>query len=470
MNVATLPQKLQRHGQDHLLRWWHELNDHSRASLLAQIDSIDWTLVEQLARQHGGEESAFPLEPPSERARRARPPADLVRLPRSAAERDEWAAAERCGRELLAAGKVGAILVAGGQGTRLGFGHPKGMFPIGPVTGATLFQLLAEQLLARGRQAGRPIPYFIMTSDATHDETVAFFASHAYFGLNSADVYFFRQGNLPAVDARTGRILMAAKDRLCLSPDGHGGLLSALQASGLFDEMRRRGIEVLHYHQVDNPTAPVCEPAFLGFHALRNSEMSTKVVSKTSPDERMGLVVDLDGRTQIIEYIHLPEDIARRTTPDGTLLLWAGSTAIHVIDRNFLERVAASSALPLQAAHKKVPYIDEHGNQVVPGQENAYKFERFIFDALPLAARALVVEGDRASEFNPVKNAEGRDSPETAQRALSALHARWLRQAGAEVAADAVVEISPLFALGPDDLRGKLDLAREYTGAVYLRE
>jgi UDP-N-acetylglucosamine/UDP-N-acetylgalactosamine diphosphorylase len=235
------------------------------------------------------------------------------------------------------------------------------------------------------------------------------------------------------------------------------------------DVMRCRGIEYLHYHQVDNPTARVCEPAFLGFHARRQSEMSTKVVAKTSPGERMGLVVDVDGKTQIVEYIHVPDDVARQTDADGRLLLWAGSTAIHVFNRSFLERVISDAALPFQVARKKVPHIDDAGDEVAPQKENAFKFERFIFDAMPLAKRALVVEGDRAAEFNPVKNADGADSPGTAQRAMSALHANWLRAAGAEVAPDAVVEICPLFALGPEELRGKLDPTHEYTGAIDLR-
>ncbi len=335
------------------------------------------------------------------------------------------------GDELLRAGKVGAILVAGGQGTRLGFDKPKGMYPIGALSHAPLFQILAQQLLARSRRAAAPIPYFIMTSDATHDETVAFFGEHKNFGLPAGDVFFFQQGNMPAVDAASGKLLVASDQTLSTSPDGHGGMLTALAKSGLLAEMNRRGIEYLHYHQVDNPTAIVCDPVFLGFHAELGCDMSVKVVAKRSAAERMGVAVDVDGVTQIIEYSDLPLDVARKTDAAGALLLWAGSTAIHVFTRAFLDRlVEHGDALPFHVAHKKVPYCDADGKLVNPERENAYKFERFIFDALPLAKRALVLETDRAREFNPVKNASGDDSPETARAALASLFHGWLRAAG----------------------------------------
>jgi UDP-N-acetylglucosamine/UDP-N-acetylgalactosamine diphosphorylase len=234
-------------------------------------------------------------------------------------------------------------------------------------------------------------------------------------------------------------------------------MLAALAKAGLLDEMKRRGIEFLQYHQVDNPTAIVCDPAFLGFHAERGAEMSIKVVAKRSAAERMGVAVDVDGRTQIIEYSDLPPEVAAKTDEHGELLLWAGSTAIHVFSRSFIDRVAHSdTALPFHIAHKKVPYCDEQGQHVAPERENAYKFERFIFDALPAAKKSLVLETDRAREFNPVKNATGDDSPDTAREALLRLYRGWLREAGAIVDDQAPVEISPLCALDVEELRAKV--------------
>ncbi|MBW3540515.1 MAG: UDPGP type 1 family protein, partial [Planctomycetes bacterium] len=389
---------------------------------------------------------------PAARAERAGAPSEVIRLPRTDSEGARWTEAARHGEELLRAGRVAAILVAGGQGTRLGFSHPKGVLAIGPVSGCSLYQLLAEQLLARSRRAGATIPYYVMTSDSTHGETVAFFEAHRYFGLDRSAVKFFRQGNMPAVAATTGQLLMADKSSLCLAPDGHGGLLSALCREGLVDDMRDRGVEHLYYHQVDNPTAIVCDPAFLGWHVAAGSEMTTKVVGKRSWDERMGVVVSVDGRTQIIEYSDLPEGVAQKTTDDGELYHWAGSMAIHAFDRQFLERLIADDlSLPFHVARKAVSCIDDDGKPVEPAEPNACKFERFIFDALPHARRALVVEADRAREFNPVKNAEGDDSPATARAALVRLASEWLRAAGVDIPAGATVEIGPLFALDADE-------------------
>jgi len=456
-------EQLQQHGQTQLLRWWEELNTAERNALLEQIRSVDFTLLDRLMSQRrqdtasGADDSAQQLTRAI--AERAEPPRNLVRLPRSTEEQSEYETAASVGREMLAAGQVGAILVAGGQGSRLGFHHPKGMFPIGPVSDRSLYQLLAEQLLARSDAAKCAIPYFVMTSAATHDETVDFFKTHRFFGLEPDDVFFFQQGTMPAVDAKTGRILLAGKGSLALSPDGHGGVLAAMQRAGLFDEMRQRGVEFLYYHQVDNPAAVVCDPVFLGFHKLRQSELSTKVVAKTSPGERMGAVVTVDGEMQIIEYSDLPADLQPKTDADGKLLFWAGSTAIHVFNREFLERMAADpSTLPFHVALKKSAYVNDSGETVPPDTENAVKFERFVFDVLPHAANALVVEANRADEFLPVKKAEGTDSPETARAGLTAMYTRWLESAGVEVAAETAVEISPLFAVDAAELRSQPDL------------
>ncbi|MEX0585540.1 MAG: UTP--glucose-1-phosphate uridylyltransferase, partial [Pirellulales bacterium] len=241
------------------------------------------------------------------------------------------------------------------------------------------------------------------------------------------------------------------------SPDGHGGLLHALQRAGLPGIMADRGIEYLYYHQVDNPAAIVCDPAFIGLHALHGSEMSTKVVAKTSAAERMGVVVSVDGRTEIIEYSDLPPEYAAATSDDGSLLLWAGSTATHVFNLSFVQRLIADGCkLPYHRAHKVVPTIGDAGERVAPTQPNAWKFEQFIFDALPFAKTALVVEADRAREFLPVKNRDGADSPATVQAGLLKLYAEWLAAAAAVVAPQARVEISPLYALDAQELAARL--------------
>ncbi|MBI5760525.1 MAG: UDPGP type 1 family protein [Planctomycetales bacterium] len=457
--------RLREFGQEHLLRWWNELDDPALAALLASIDRVDFALLGQLFQQ--SKDAPAAAESLRQKARRATPPAGLIRQPRSTADKAEWQAARDCGAALLTAGRVGAILVAGGQGTRLDFPHPKGMFPIGPVSGKSLFQLLAEQLLARGRRAGVTIPYYIMTSDATHDETVDFFRTHNSFGLDPNDVRFFQQGSMPAVDATTGRVLLAGKGELSQSPDGHGGMLSALASSGLLDDMRKRGIESLYYHQVDNPLARVCDPEFLGFHSLRDADVSVKVVAKRLPREKMGVAVDVDGQTQIIEYSDLPDDVAAQRDDQGEIRFWAGSTAIHVFSRTFIQRlVDQRTDLPFHIARKQVSYLDDAGQVVMPATENAFKFERFIFDVLPLARKTLVVEADRETEFNPLKNKTGEFSPPDVQRSLMALHRSWLRVSGVDVADDVAVEINPLFALGPEDIAARLTDLRQIESAL----
>lgn len=466
---AAILEPLKQAGQDHVLRFWDELSPRQQQALTEQIQNIDLPLLQRLIRDGHG--AGTGSEPPSARAARATSPEQLVRAPRTHADRDQLKQAVEDGEDLLSSGNVGAILVAGGQGSRLGFEAPKGMFPIGPVSERTLFQILCEQVLARSRRAGVPIPYFIMTSEATHRDTVKFFEQNRYFGLNEDDVFFFQQASLPAVDAVTGRMLMENKDRIATSPDGHGGMLRALERSGMLGVMRDRNIEHLYYHQVDNPTAIVCDPTLLGFHFQSHSDLTTKVVPKVSPEEKMGVLVTVDGKTEIIEYSDLPAEQSRRKQADGSFVFWAGNTAIHVFKRSFIEKLLTDDlSLPFHVAHKKVPCLDDAGQPVQPDQPNAFKFEQFIFDALPHARTALVVEGNRKREFNPVKNATGADSPATSREALQSLAQEWIEAAGGIVGKNVPVEISPLYALDAHELEEKLEPGQSFTKPTILEE
>jgi UDP-N-acetylglucosamine/UDP-N-acetylgalactosamine diphosphorylase len=302
-----------------------------------------------------------------------------------------------------------------------------------------------------------------MTSQATHDDTVEYLESADYFGLPREDVRLFCQGQMPAVDLATGKLLLASKHELALSPDGHGGMLAALAASGGLDEFERRGIRHVFYCQVDNPLVSMCDPEFIGYHVLARSELSTQVIAKQDPLEKVGNVAMVDGRMTIIEYSDLPDDVARKQNADGSLYLWAGNTAIHVFDVGFLRRMSqTANALPFHRAKKKMPFIDEQGVLVEPEAPNALKFERFIFDLLPSAQRPLVMEVDARQTFAPVKNAPGeaRDTPESVQAQMIALHTEWLAQAGMHVQPGVPVEISPLFALDAADLLSRQQQGR----------
>jgi UDP-N-acetylglucosamine/UDP-N-acetylgalactosamine diphosphorylase len=264
---------------------------------------------------------------------------------------------------------------------------------------------------------------------------------------------------MPAVDCHSGQILLARPDRITSSPDGHGGTLDALERAGLLQMLEEREIDQLFYFQVDNPLVSVADPIFLGYHLLADSEMTTQVVAKQDPLEKVGNLVDLDGVLRIIEYSDLPESVARRRQPDGSLVFWAGSIAVHAFSVPFLQRMARDSqTLPFHRATKRVPYIDDQGKRITPTEPNAIKFERFIFDILPHAKNALVVEVDPKDAFAPVKNQPGSatDTPETAQRAMMEQCRRWLRQAGVSVSDTCRIEIHPCFAADVDDLRRKI--------------
>ncbi|MGO9111311.1 MAG: UTP--glucose-1-phosphate uridylyltransferase [Thermoguttaceae bacterium] len=463
MDNCNLLAILRHHGQEHLLDFWEQLDAGQQESLARQIRGIDFPLIQKLyaQRQYQGNIRDLAL-------RAAQPAAFRLDISKN---RFSPVEARARGHQALAAGQVGVILVAGGQGTRLGFDHPKGMFLIGPVSGRTLFQIHIEKVLSTARRHGVRIPLYLMTSPATHEETLRFLAAHDRFGMAEEDLRVFCQGTMPAVDAATGRILLEAPDRLATSPNGHGGMLAAFAESGAMADAQRRGIRQLFYFQVDNPLVDIAGAEYIGYHILSDSQMTSQVIGKRDPLEKVGNVVDVDGRLMVIEYSDLPDDVARKTNPDGSLAIWAGSIAVHVFDLDFLCRAKDQvDSLPYHFAHKKVAYIDAAGRRVEPAKANAIKFERFIFDLMPAARNAIVVEVDPASAFAPLKNASGAaaDTPESVKAQISDLHRQWLREAGVEVADGIAVEISPSFALDAEELRGKVAPGLTITAPTYL--
>jgi UDP-N-acetylglucosamine/UDP-N-acetylgalactosamine diphosphorylase len=308
-------------------------------------------------------------------------PAPIIGVPRSSVEKEDAARAAEQGEALLARGAVAPLVVAGGQGTRLGFDGPKGAFPIGPLSGKPLFAFFAEKILATQRRFGKPIPWYVMTSPANDRDTREFFRTHRFFGLREDQLFFFVQGTLPAVDPR-GRIFLSSRSQLSLSPDGHGGTLRALAESGALDDMERRAISDISYFQVDNVLVRVLDPVFIGYHARAGAEMSSKVLRKASPEEKVGVIGVRDGKLGVIEYSDLSPEQMAATGPDGELTYWAGSIAMHMLHVPFIRRLqAAGIRLPFHRADKKVPHIDAHGNPVSPERPNGIKFESFLFDA-----------------------------------------------------------------------------------------
>ncbi len=447
---------LKAHGQEHLLARWERLTAAERAAFIAQLRALDIGQLAELYAKRYDKAAALPSR------ERIRP----LRVEQPSAK------SAVVGEAALGRGEVAVLVVAGGQGTRLGATVPKGLLPVGPVSGATLFRIHAEKVLALSVRYGKPVPLMVMTSPATHDDTEAYFRSERNFGLHAQQVGLFQQGTMPALDLATGKLLLEAPGKLFLSPNGHGGSLTALADSGFLAKLKAAGIRHVFYFQVDNPLVAVCDPAFVGRHIETGSEVSSKVVFKERPEEKVGVLAEIDGRCGIIEYSDMPKAMTEERAADGSLAFRAGNPAIHLFAVEFLERVTSGrQSLPFHLARKKVPHFDPTtGTTITPAAENALKFERFVFDALPLAGRWLAVESKREDEFAPLKNATGPDSLETVQAAMTAQARRWLRAAGATVADDVPVEISPLFALDATELKAKLSPGTAVNEPTYLTE
>ncbi len=426
LTVEDLRTSFGRHGQAHVFAHWDRLDDAGRQRLLGQLRRIEpW--LDDLVRAYRAALPASAGQGPQNR--RKIEPADAIPLPENGGDPRRAEAARERGEALLADGRVGIFLVAGGQGTRLGFPHPKGCFPVGPVTDRTLFEIQAQKIRGLARRTGGTLPWYIMTSDATDAETRQAFEDHGWFGLDPADVWIFQQDMVPAFDFE-GRLILEAPDRIFESPNGHGGSLTALESSGALDDMAQRGIDILFYYQVDNPLVKMADPVYLGFHAETGAEMSCKVVRKVDPMEKVGVVARVDGHVGVVEYTELADEERYARDPDGGLRFWAGSIAIHLLDTGFVRRVAddAYRLLPFHLSAKAVPFVDADGRPHAPAEPNGYKLERFVFDALREASQVCVVETTATEEFAPIKNAEGPDSAETCRRALTAQYRRWLVQ------------------------------------------
>ena len=426
---------LEQAGQDHVVRAASALPVGERVAYLAPLAGVPIARLSREATRPAHDEPLRPeeVEPPG-----------WVPLPADATARDPSNEARARGEQALRSGKVASLLVAGGLGTRLGWPGPKGTFPIGPVTDRSLFQIFAETHVALGRRYGTPIPWAIQTSGANHDETVEFFERNAWFGVSPTDVAFFQQGTLPAFHP-DGRIVLDRTGRIVAQPDGHGGVYLALERRGVNAWLSERGVTDVFYFQVDNPLCTICDPSFMGLHLEARSQMSTRAVRKEEPGERVGVLARVGGRLRVIEYTELPPELSSRRDADGGLTLRAGNTGIHAFALDFLRAMAAEASFPVHVARKPVPIGPDETTDGV-------KLEYFVFDALPFAERTMVMECARETDFAPVKNGAGQDSPDTARAMLSAMYRGWLRQWGVSPPDDSPVEIGPLVALGPEDL------------------
>ncbi|MHC4244896.1 MAG: UTP--glucose-1-phosphate uridylyltransferase, partial [Planctomycetota bacterium] len=418
---------LKKHRQSHLLAFWDLLDTAQRQHLLSQIQQLDLAKIDRWVAD-------YVKIPASEAISVDLLPVPFYSLEPSDNEQEQkYTEAVKLGKDLIRQGKVAAFVVAGGQGTRLGFDGPKGDFPISPVKNKTLFQIFAEYIAASSRKYNTICPWYIMTSPLNHATTEEIFRSNNYYGLDEKNIFVLQQGTMPNFSP-DGKVLLADKANLSCSPDGHGGSLKALYKSGAIEDMKRRGVEFISYFQVDNPLINIFDPLFIGLHALDKAEMSSRAVIKIDPFEGVGNLCLAQGRLNIIEYSDLPDELAERKNQDGSLTFKLGSIAIHIINRAFIERLNADGfSLPLHRALKRVPHIDERGEPLETAEPNGVKLESFVFDAVPLASKSIILETLRPEEFAPTKNATGIDSVETTRKMMVARAASWLESAGLTV-------------------------------------
>lgn len=453
-------------GQTHIFRWWDEIAPSEKKNLLHQISSIDFLLIKKLFEKA--------LSKTMQPVQGSLTPPQIIAIPKTDSEKERAQRAWQIGEGSLRKGEVAILTVAGGDGTRLGISGPKGTFPITPITKKSIFQLHAEKIRAVQQRYKIRIPWYIMTSETNYPATKNFFQSHQFFGLDPEQVCFFTQGMLPVVDLQ-GNLLMDSKSNIVMSPNGHGGTIIALREKGILDDMKKRGIKNIFYHQVDNVLIKVADPVFIGYHVMDCAEMSLKVVKKCHPEEKVGVVVNLNGHLHVIEYSELGQEDMYAKNEDGTLKFNAGNIAVHMISIDFLEKVhQRGESPPYHAAIKRVPYLNGNGSIINPENNNAVKFESFIFDVLKHVKNGVIVEVIREDEFSPVKNMEGENSPATSRQDMVNLFGRWLRNIGVSIPIDSqgnvigLIEICPCFAQDEEELRSKVDARLQFNGTLSL--
>ena len=402
MNYNEALELVRKHNQEHLLQYYNELDEQGQNKLLDQIANLDWSLLKLLDDRKSTEDARGFLEP------------------LGALEVDEIEANkayfEKIGTEALKAGKVGAVLLAGGQGTRLGFDKPKGTFCVGINRELYIFECLINNLMDVVKKVDAWVPLYVMTSDKNNDDTIAFFKEHNYFGYNADFIRFFKQEMAPSV-GYDGKIYMESKDSLSLSPNGNGGWFLSLEKAGLVEQMKEQGVEWLTVFAVDNVLQRINDPAYIGGVLASGAECGAKVIRKAAPDERIGVLCLEDGKPSIVEYYEMTEDMVTLRDEKGDLLYNFGVILNYMFNIEKLEAIS-NSTMPYHIVEKKIPHLDNNGKPVKPEKPNGYKFEVLVLDMIHLMDSCCSYEIVREKEFAPIKNLHGIDSVDSARELL----------------------------------------------------
>ncbi|THH27672.1 hypothetical protein EUX98_g6513 [Antrodiella citrinella] len=486
MSYDSVLKRYQAAGQDHLLHFWPKLSEAERESLLAQLSAIDIERVNRVYKNSVG----------SEKKEAESVGKDIIEpLPEDATDsvigdckhEKEW---REAGLQSIARGELGVLLMAGGQGTRLGSTSPKGCYDIGLASHKTLLQYQAERIRrlqtvaeqATGKSEGSVvIPWYVMTSGPTRPETEAFFKKNAFFGLDPANVIFFEQGTLPCL-TMDGKVILETPARVAVAPDGNGGLYAALRRPisptdprTVLSDLKSRNIRYVHSYCVDNCLVRVADPVFLGYCLHKQADCAAKVVRKLFPTESVGVVARRGDKFSVVEYSEISKEQAERKDPKtGELAFRAGNIVYHFYTTPFLNEVESfETELAFHIARKKIPYVDmTSGELVKPSKPNGMKLELFVFDVFPFTKQFAVLEVERKEEFSPLKNAPGTgaDDPDTSRRDLLAQHKRYLERAGATVAERVEIEISPLVSFAGEGLEYVKGKAFTKSGSISALE
>eukprot|EP00038_Savillea_parva_P006544 m.164406 g.164406 ORF g.164406 m.164406 type:complete len:527 (+) comp12421_c0_seq1:96-1676(+) len=485
---GDLVARLSAANQGHLLAFWDDLTADEQAELVADAGSVD---LEALDKWYIAA-TRYSTSPDGPGIAKLEPiPDDAIVTNISVEPTPEVLACRDIGLRKIGQGKVCAMLMAGGQGTRLGSKKPKGMFPLGLEVDPTLFQLQAHRL-RRLAELGTAvtgkkctIPWYIMTSGATQKETVAFLKANKFFGLDPEDVIIFEQNLIPCL-TDNGKMILKQKHQLARAPDGNGGLYRAVRESGVLDDINHRGIEFVHIYGVDNALVQIADPVFVGTVEQTGADVGNKSCLKSSPTEKVGVICIKNGKYQVVEYSEMDDATCELRREDGELLFSAGNVCNHMYTANFLRRACKleGDACVHHVASKKIPFVDPSGQYVEPTEPNGIKLEKFVFDVFVLAEKLTVLEINRDEEFSPLKNASsaGKDCVDTVRKMVYARNRRYLLAAGATfVDADGapldpatlteehVCEISPLVSYAGEGLEGVVKAGTPFKFPIYIR-
>ena len=391
---------LKSYGQEHIMEGFDDLSNEQKEKLLEQIDSIDWEIVSLIGNKK--EEKKGDIKP-----------LGAVEISEIAKRKEEF---EEAGIKAIKEGKLGAVLLAGGMGTRLGLDKPKGELNVGINRKLCIFECLINNLMEVTDKADSYIPLYIMTSEKNNDETIKFFEENKYFGYPSDNVKFFVQEMAPAVDFN-GKLLLEDKGRLATSPNGNGGWFSSLVKAGLLEDIKARGVEWLNIFAVDNVLQRIGDPCFFGATLLSGADSGSKVVHKVDAYEKMGALCKKGGKPYIVEYYELSKEMAEATDDKGDYLYAFGVILNYIFKVSRLEEIM-NNRMPVHVVEKKIPYIDDQGQLIKPTEPNGYKFETLVVDMVAMMNDSIPYEVVREKEFAPIKNLHGVDSLDTARELL----------------------------------------------------